>query len=297
MSRRGFTLLEMMIAITILAVLTVLTSQSIRSAIQSRIKYQSQIEQDSQIREALKVIEKDVNLAFHHRDIYTTMQNQINQDLYKPATQASPAPGVSPQPSPQPAVPVGAAPTPPPKEPPKELTAFVGDDKSLYFTSLSHVRTQRDEQSSDQAKIGYFLKNCKSIDSRGKSASSSCLWRRISPTLDDHIDVADANASESVLIENVTDFKLKYFGPGHDEWQNDWKTTDNDAWKKDSFPYAVEVYLKIQNKSDPKAKAVEMRTIAAIHFPNNVVPKDPNAPPTGASPAPGTNPLGGASGK
>ncbi len=278
---RGFTLLEMMIAITILAVLTVLTSTSIRSGVQSRIKFQTIIEQDSQVREALKVIEKDISLAFHHRDTATDMTNEINKELYKPAATPTPAPGQS---LPTATPPSQAMPTPKPKDPPKELTAFVGDEKSLYFTSLSNARLQRDEQSSDQAKIGYFLKNCKSIDARGHSTSSNCLWRRVSPTLDDHIDIADANAVESVLIENVIDFKLKYFGPLHDEWQNDWKTTDNDAGKKNNFPYAVEVYLKVQNKNNPKAKAVEMRTIASIHFPNNLEQKND---PTGSATTPG----------
>jgi prepilin-type N-terminal cleavage/methylation domain-containing protein len=289
---KGFTLLEMMIAITILAVLTVLTSTSIRSGVQSRTKFQTIIEQDSQVREALKVIEKDINLAFHHRDLSTDMMNEINKELYKPAVTPTPAPG---QPLPTVTPQNFAAPTPKPKDPLKELTAFVGDEKSLYFTSLSNVRLQRDEQSSDQAKIGYFLKNCKSIDSRGHSTSSNCLWRRVSPTLDDHIDIADANVIERVLIENVVEFKLKYFGPLHDEWQNDWKTTDNDAGKKNNFPYAVEVYLKVQNKNNPKAKAVEMRTIASLHFPNNNEQK--NDPAAGANtnggqptPAPRTTP-------
>ncbi len=295
-STLGFTLLEMMIAITILAVLTVLTSTSIRSAIQSQAKFELQIEQDSQVREALKVMEKDIGLAFHHRDSYTGMINGINQDLYKGAATPSPTAGsaISQTPPPFGGSSAPAAPTPKPLNTPKELTAFIGDEKSLYFTSLSNVRVQRDEQASDQAKIGYFLKTCKSLDTRAKSESSNCLWRRVSPTLDDKVDVADPNATETVIIENVVDFKLKYLGPGHDEWQETWKTTDSDASMKDNFPYAVDIYIKVQNKNNPKAKPVELRLIAGLHFPNNEVKKDPNASPTGgptASPPPTAKPT------
>jgi prepilin-type N-terminal cleavage/methylation domain-containing protein len=295
-SSAGFTLLEMMIAMTILAALTVLTSTSIRSAVQSQNKFEAQIEQDSQVREALRVMEKDIGLAFHHRDIYTAMINEINSAANKTGPGVTPTPGNAIN---QTAPPLfgGTNPqaTPKPKTAPKELTAFIGDEKTLYFTSLSNVRVQRDEQASDQAKIGYFLKNCKSLDNRGKSSTSNCLWRRVSPTLDDQIELADPNAVESVIIENVVDFKLKYFGPDHDEWQNSWKTTDSDAAMKDHFPYAVEIYIKVQNKNNPKSKVVEMRMIAGIHFPNNEVKKDPASSPS-PSPTPPPGPLAPAPG-
>ena len=141
-TKAGFTLLEMMIAITILAVLTVLTSTSIRSAIQSQAKFELIIEQDSQIREALRVMEKDIGLAFHHRDTYTGMINQINQDLYKGSTAPSPTAGsaISQTPPPFGGSTAPAAATPKPKNTPPELTAFIGDEKSIYFTSLSNVR-------------------------------------------------------------------------------------------------------------------------------------------------------------
>ncbi len=289
----GFTLLEMMIAMTILAVLTVLTSTSIRSAIQTQGKFELQLEQDSIVREALKVIEKDISLAFHHRDTYITMYNQVNQDLNKAPGQVGSTPGnaITQTPPPQFGGVGGTpAPTPKPKDIPKELTAFIGDEKSLYFTTLSNFRVQRDEQSSDQAKIGYFLKTCKGLSNRGQPTSSNCLWRRVSPTLDDKVEVADANATESVLIENVVEFKLKYLGPGHEEWQELWKTTDSDASMKNNFPYAVDVFIKVHNKNNPKAKPVEMRIIASLHFPNNEIKKDPNAAPS-TSPSPSVSPA------
>ncbi len=293
----------MMIAMTILAVLTILTSTSIRSAVQTQSKFEAQIEQDTQVREALRVMEKDIGLAFHHRDTYVTMINQINQDMNRPAGAVSPTGGNAITQTPPPLLggvtAPNANPTPKPKAVPTELTAFVGDEKSLYFTSLSNVRVQRDEQASDQAKIGYFLKSCKSLSNRGKSSTSNCLWRRVSPTLDDQIDVADHNATESVIIENVQDFRLKYFGPGHEEWLAAWKTTDSDANMKDNFPYAVEIYIKVQNKNNPKSKPLEMSMIASVHFPNNEIKKDPNASPgSGTTPTPTPRPpLPGAPGR
>lgn len=275
-NKLGFTLLEMMIAIMILAVLTTLTAQSIQNAIKSKQKYQAQIEQESALRDAMNVIERDISLAFHHRDFQTEMLNQIDQEIYKanqppqsanPANPTNPTNPVTPQAQLNPNIP----PPPPPKPRviPKELTAFVGDEKSLFFTSLSYIRTKRDQMASDQAKIAYYLKNCNSTLSSGKSYSSNCLWRRISPMIDDHIDKEDAMSTENVLLENIQEFKIKYFGPNYDEWIKEWRSNISEPKMKDLFPYAVEVYIKIEDPTSKKPKSYDLKSVIQIRFPNN----------------------------
>jgi hypothetical protein len=73
-----------------------------------------------------------------------------------------------------------------------------------------------------------------------------------------------------VLVENVQEFKLRYFGPQREDWIEVWKTGKNgDAISKENFPYAVEVSLSVHDKSDPKSKPVSMVVVAPIRFPNN----------------------------
>ncbi len=268
---RGFTLIEIMVAIVILAGLSLLTAQAIRSGVASREKFNREILADSEVRDTLRVMERDINLAFHHRDIFTEMYNQIERDrvalAQKKAGQANPPAGVNP---------IGANPyagvqPPQEKKEPKNLTAFVGDTQSVHFTALTNIRTQRDVQESEQAEVGYFLKSCNSRDGkdRGRQAtkSSQCLYRRLSPLLDDDVT---QGGNEVVLLENVQEFKLRYFGPQRDDWVENWKTGDGgDAISKLNFPCAVEVSLSVHNMDDPKARKVSMMLVAPIRFPNN----------------------------
>jgi len=62
---QGFTLLELLLSLTILSALVALTSQSIQQALFSKAKIQLQLDEMSAVRDTLKIIERDVNLAFH----------------------------------------------------------------------------------------------------------------------------------------------------------------------------------------------------------------------------------------
>jgi prepilin-type N-terminal cleavage/methylation domain-containing protein len=277
----GFTLIEIMIAIVIMSVLSILTAQAVQSAIQQKTKFQGDIERDAAIRDAMRVMERDVNMAFHHRDFTTEMLNQIQTDASKATPTATPpSAGVAPAPTAAPAT----APTPAgtPRKPPPEYTAFIGKEQSLDFTSLSHVRTTRDSAESDQAEIGYSLKTCKSQLAASKAGSTSqCIWRRVSPILDEDVT---KDGTETVLLENVQEFKMRFLGPGHEDWLDHWDTTQGEASMKDTFPYAVEIYVKAFNKNDPKDKPVAMTMVVPLRFPNNAPAQDPNA-----SPSPGAN--------
>src|SRR6185369_15166204 len=93
----------------------------------------------------------NINEAFHWIDINAEIKKKLIDDAQKagrppPFQQQGQANGM------------GATPTPAEK-----LTALVGDKSSLYFTTLSHQRVITDSRESDQAKVGYFLKDVKSV--------------------------------------------------------------------------------------------------------------------------------------
>ncbi|MEK7355074.1 MAG: type II secretion system protein GspJ, partial [Bdellovibrionota bacterium] len=149
-----------------------------------------------------------------------------------------------------------------------ELADFVGDSQSMYFSSLANVRVIKDAKESSQAKIGYFLRGCKSVSSKtGKPESSNCLVRSVAPYFDE--DVTKPGA-ETVLLENVLEFNLRYMAVGEDELVDSWKSKDGaDVATKGRFPFAVEVTLSAQNKNDPKDKRVTATALIPIRFPNN----------------------------
>ena len=280
---QGFTLLEVVIAVSIMAVLSFYTAQSISSAVKSKAKVQTDIDRTALLRAAMNVIKEDLHRSFNYRDpnieLYNRagsmrqVQEQQRQMQGQGNAGAPGAPSTSDQNDQNPATGAPGAPgapgTPlPPFQPRPEMvfTGFKGDKNSVYFTSLNNARTQTNQGSSEQMKVGYFLRNCRSRKDPGKN--SQCLVRRKSDFLDDKID---EGGDEMVLLENVTRFELQYLGPirGAD-WQGNWRSDDGqDASMRGQFPVAVEVTLEHHDKTNPQAKATAMTIVAEIRNPNN----------------------------
>src|SRR5690606_21181322 len=111
---QGFTLIEVLIAIAILAVLSMYTAQSIQSAVQSKAKISSDLERTSTLRDAVKIIERDIQLAFNYRDPNILLYNKAGQERERrakqPATDNSNNPS---QPNPSTPAPTPSTDTPP----------------------------------------------------------------------------------------------------------------------------------------------------------------------------------------
>ncbi len=282
----GFTLIEVLIALSLLSFLGLWTSQSITNAIRSKKKIQKMVDKSGLLRDALQVIQKDINLAFHHYDINVDIYNESQKErikrceknIRKKSSRPPAARGRSPT---RPSPPRGSK-APPKntlqycsylkskfkKKVQKQLTQFQGDPDSLHFTSLSNVRAKRNSKLSRQSEVGYFVKDCKGrLD---KTISSPCLWRRVSPFIDNEVS---EGGRKTVLLENVTAFELRYLGPEKEkgmQWIKKWKTGENaDAVTRGKFPSAVEVKVTLQNKNKDKDKEITMTMVAGISFPNN----------------------------
>lgn len=254
-SSRGFTLIEVMITITILGTLTVLAAQAIQQAIKAKGKLQSQIDDVSRMRDAVRLMERDINLAYHYRDLEKEMQA-----LVKKQGQGNPPPGTPPPP-------VNIVSPPEQREVPRidPETNLVGTNETLNFVTMNNARTVKNTKQADFVEIGYSLKDCKNIrDDRG---TSKCLWRRSTPYVD--VDVTKGG-DEVVLMENVAEFKLRYIGKGKQDWVNDWRTdAQGDGATKGKFPQAVEISVTVNKKEGTKNKKYSMQVVVPIHFPNN----------------------------
>ncbi len=272
---RGFTLLEVVIAMGIMAFLSLFTVQAIQKALQTKAKVQKDIDKQTTVRDALRIMERDINLAFNYRDSSIEVFNQA-QDVRKAAfDKAGSGGGLSNPVNPtRPIDPNDFA-----KKVDKIYTQFIGDAQSVNFTSLSNVRVTEDSKTSSQAEIGYKLKSCRRRTTQEQS--SSCLWRRISNYI--HEDIT-RDGQETVLLENITEFKLRYLGPGKDaEWITSWSSSEGgDDTTKNKFPYAVEITIEVKDPNPAaKDKTLRMTSVAAIRNPNNPPekpPVDPNAP-------------------
>ena len=269
--RAGFTLIEVLVALAILSVMTVLTAGAIQNAVRSREKMSGTMSREASVRDALRVIERDINSAFHFREIAPELQPPVNpQTAGQPGALGGTQPGVIPPPvlaptTPQNQVGIGTV----------KLTQFIGERERIDFTALSHVRVIQDAAESDQSEVGYYLAPCRSRS--GKRAETNCLWRREALEIDDDVT---KGGEAIVVIENVETLRFRYLGPKKPEWQESWKTDrGGDDATRDNFPYAVEIQLKVFDRNDPNAKAVAMTSVAEIRFPNNAPPRRPDQQP------------------
>ncbi len=288
-SELGFTLIEMIIALVIMSVLTVLSSQSIQQAIRSKVKLQSQVDEMSKVRDSLRVIERDINLAYHYRDLPMEFDAEVYKQKTSTSATGSGTTGTVP----------GAPPVPntstdnsaflnDPKTKEKyqykkdPVTQFVGKEDSLAFATSNVGRVAEEQLLADFAKVGYAVKTCKKMDQ--SDSNTQCLVRRLDPWLEGDIE---KGGDETVLLEDVSEFKLKYFGAGKQDWVTSWDTRGQDGAAKDNFPQAVEISLAIEvnastdKRNTDKKKKISMQLVAPIRFPNN---KEKAAPTTSQAP-------------
>jgi prepilin-type N-terminal cleavage/methylation domain-containing protein len=266
-SRRGFTLLEVMITIGILGTMTVLVAQAIQQSIKMKTKVTTQMDDVSHMRDAVRLIQKDINLAYHYRDIEKEMAELLAK---KSSTQQQPPPiGNNP---------FGQDPLlqqqqsawnqqlqkreVPRKDP---ETHFVGTAEGINFVTMNNARTIRNTLQADFVEVGYELKECRSLGEKG--GTSKCIWRRTSPWVD--LDVTKGG-NEVVLLENVSEFKFRYMGKGKQDWVSTWRSdTGGDGASKGKFPQAVELSITVTKNENGKDRKYSTQVIIPIHFTNN----------------------------
>lgn len=283
-TKNGFTLLEILIAMTILGFLSIFTAQSINRALSSRAKIQSTVDRNTMVRDALRVMSRDIQLAFNYHDPAIEVHNKAHEERVRLAQEEEKKAGKGGKGGGD----KGDMPSgdnPPPvkrseklkrefkKKTQRVIGQFIGTNNSLHFTTLSHTRTLRDAKESDQAEVGYFLRDC--TDRMNKKWRSQCLWRRESVIIDDDVT---QGGTETVLLENIERFALRYLGPGfEEEWTTDWISHKdvNDVRKQNKFPYAVEITVSVRNPNIDNDKSLSMTMVAPLRFPNNPMKEEP----------------------
>ncbi|MEQ1723713.1 MAG: type II secretion system protein GspJ [Pseudobdellovibrio sp.] len=277
-SNKGFTLLEVILAVTILSTLTVLSTQTISRALKARTKIQAEVDDVSALRDSMRMIKTDINMAYHHRDF----EKEI-LDLAAKST----GPVKAGQPSP-----TQSQPTPRQTKRFDPATEFVGIDNEVNFVTMNGARTVSNVVQADFIEVGYSLKGCNNLTSK---KASQCLYRRTQSLLDDDIKTG---GNEIVMLEGVSEFKLRYIGETKQDWVNQWNSTPNssDAGTKGLFPDAVEVSLTIDREFEKKPRSYSMQFVIPVHFPNNSEKAPASTNTNGGTQGQGSTPSGGGGG-
>lgn len=269
--KSGFTLIEVVLAVSILSSLSILVATATSRALKAKKKIQTEIVDVSSLRDTMKVIRADIHQAYNHVDF----EKEISDLVAKPASQSQTvAAGAS----------VGQTlPTAPTRENKREdpKTEFSGTDSKLNFVTMNNGRMTASELQADFVEVGYELKGCRNLSK--PELNSQCLFRRIEKVLDKDIE---KGGLETVILENVTEFSLRYLVEGKDDWVKEWKSSGglnnssaNPSGGRSVFPDAVEVTLAIERELNDKKKKYSLQYVIPLHFPNNY------KAPTAAAPA------------
>jgi prepilin-type N-terminal cleavage/methylation domain-containing protein len=286
---KGFTLLELIIAISLMAVLSITTTQILRSTTTKTKKITSGLEELNRLRSVLSIMRTDFLKAINHRDINIFLYNQAqkervesydkrlsawivkinkNESRTPPLTLAT----MTPQDKTKAEKDLGKKPEPVPDRKELIVTQFIGDKEKVYFTTASGFRFRKENKISELMEIGYYIKSCKSR--RYPEQEFDCLWRAVSYNLDGEVT---EDLEGSVLLENVEEFVLEYLGysltEGEVEWLENWDSRNaQDARFGEKFPQGVRLKLKaefIKSKDGKRKRSRSITGFFPIAFPNN----------------------------
>lgn len=269
----GFTLIEVMIAVAIMSTLGLLAGQTIKQAINQKRIIQEVVNETSRLRDGVKIFERDVQLAYHHRDWEKEIIDLAKKTKPNNAGgAAAAAAGRAQQPQLVPTFdsngnPISVTEQDPSVEAPRKdpTTQFVGKENEINFVTMNTGRILKDAPQADFVEVGYSLKDCNSFS---KKVAGKCLYRRVSPWVDEDVS---KGGDEFVLMENVTEFSLRYLGRGKQDWNKDWRTDGSgDGVTKGNFPWLVEISITTQKEPEKQgSKKYSMQLVVPIHFPNN----------------------------
>jgi prepilin-type N-terminal cleavage/methylation domain-containing protein len=270
---KGFTLIEILIALAILGTLSILVATSIQRGVKNKAKIQDQLDDISKIRNALKIMEMDIHKAFHYYDVEKEFLDEIKkasqQGPSAPKSDSPPGSGaISPLPSDESANALSPG-TVNPVEAPRVAPVFhfLGEDSKLNFVTRNMQRTLADSRVADFQEVGYEFKDCESLKS--ERSKGKCIWRRSSSIVDKDLE---KGGEEMVLLDHLTEFSLKYIGKGKQDWVTQWKSSPQggDSVTTNNFPLAVQISLtyerEVRNEKDRK---YSMQIVVPLRFPNN----------------------------
>ncbi len=117
-------------------------------------------------------------------------------------------------------------------------TRFVGEDNKVSFIANSHMRLYKDSQETEFSKIIYLLEE----DQLNKSNTKLFVKRENTDvfTLDRENEETEVRY---VLLSNVKSIKLSYLNGEKDSWLSTWDTTSEDH--KGKFPDLIQIEIEL----------------------------------------------------
>lgn len=283
---KGFTLVELLIALGLLASIGIITSRAFRDTTKKTQKLTRGIDQLNRLRSAYRVMERDFSAAFNYRDIDIFLYNEAQKERIirydkkikdwadkKNKEGANPSivsTNLTEDQRAEMEKEIGPKPINQPLKDEIIITHFIGQTDEVFLVTASGIRFREDQKVSNLMEVSYYLETCK--DRKNKKKSSKCLWRGTSFNVDG--DLKEGHEA-TVLLEGIDEFELMYLGYNQEEaeWTKSWDSLNSgNADQTNKYPAAVSLKLKVEfdlDKSGKKKKKEKLYGVFPIRFPNN----------------------------
>ncbi len=207
---RGFTLVEVLLAITILATLTVITWTAISQMFKTETIVSERHERYRMVRLAMNRMANEISMAYIAGPEHGGEIVPGEEMLYENDERFGPGGSRYFEPI---------------------QFGMIGRGEHLDFTAFAHVRTLENERASHHAQIGYYMEPHR--NEAGDVVNR--LRRRISTNFDDDLT---RGGTVHTMIPEVEDIDFEYWDPGEPElgtereiaqgrWIGEWDTTSN----------------------------------------------------------------------
>jgi prepilin-type N-terminal cleavage/methylation domain-containing protein len=249
-SAAGFTIVEVMISIAVLASLTAITWVSISNMFRTR-----------------DIVEQR---SMRHQQVRVTMDRMAAE--LASAYIAGPELGGKDLPGEEFGAATDAEDLPMQLEEPLEF-GMKGRDDRVSFTTMAHTRTQPGERSSHHAEIGYFVRPGETEDGR----TVDQLVRRQDTTMDDNLD---RGGIIYVMLPEVEQVEFEYWDAGRvkvgtfeeiaeGRWVNEWDTSKREYAGR--LPTRMRITLvlpppPIAKRSERFTTQIEIPTTQVMEF-------------------------------
>jgi prepilin-type N-terminal cleavage/methylation domain-containing protein len=281
---KGFTLIEVMIALFILVMIGTTTSKAVIDAAKLKEVLKDETEFSSEFRTSTLFIERDLSQIFNPRWFLAPDFKPL--DPYNP-----PPPPPPPAPGQRPPLPVlgideinrrtrgrGFQPSEfwGPILDPSGIRAsrFKGKETELSFVTASHVRIYQSKKESIYAKVKYELVRQEpnpnlTAEQNQKHADLYSLIK-IENTrafeMDEPKEAPDLNSY--VILNHVKKLKFSFYKSGEKEPVREWDSESSD--QKGKFPASVEMEVTLVG---PEDRVMDSKVLFNLETPNDVLPK------------------------
>jgi prepilin-type N-terminal cleavage/methylation domain-containing protein len=281
---KGFTLIEVMIALFILVMIGTTTSKAVIDAAKLKEVLKDETEFSSEFRTSTLFIERDLSQIFNPRWFLAPDFKPL--DPYNP-----PPPPPPPAPGQRPSLPVlgvdeinrrtrgrGFQPSEfwGPILDPSGIRAsrFKGKETELSFVAASHVRIYQSKKESIYAKVKYELVRQEpnpnlTAEQNQKHADLYSLIKIENTRAFEMDEPKEAPYLNSyVILNNVKKLKFSFYKSGEKEPVREWDSESSD--QKGKFPASVEMEVTLVG---PEDRVMDSKVLFNLETPNDVLPK------------------------